>query len=117
LGGRGRGIFEFEASLVYRVSSRTASTIQRNPNPVSKKTKKIKNKKIFKKVCLWEKRVSFFIIHLQCMNEVFFISMETFKFLIPMTNFLDMEEQRHIFFYIHRDGQGNSSYGHLLEAT
>jgi hypothetical protein len=31
LGGRGRGISEFEASLVYRVSSRTARTIQRNP--------------------------------------------------------------------------------------
>jgi hypothetical protein len=35
LGGRGRQISEFEASLVYRVSSRTARTIQRNP--VSKK--------------------------------------------------------------------------------
>jgi hypothetical protein len=45
LGGRGRQISEFEASLVYRVSSRTAksliqSLIQRNP--VSKKTKKPK---------------------------------------------------------------------------
>jgi hypothetical protein len=35
LGGRGRRISEFEASLVYRVSSRTARAIQRNP--VSKK--------------------------------------------------------------------------------
>jgi hypothetical protein len=35
LGGRGREISEFEASLVYRVSSRTARAIQRNP--VSKK--------------------------------------------------------------------------------
>jgi hypothetical protein len=35
LGGRGRWISEFEASLVYRVSSRTARAIQRNP--VSKK--------------------------------------------------------------------------------
>jgi hypothetical protein len=35
LGGRGRQISEFEASLVYRVSSRTARAIQRNP--VSKK--------------------------------------------------------------------------------
>jgi hypothetical protein len=35
LGGRGRQIFEFEASLVYKVSSRTARAIQRNP--VSKK--------------------------------------------------------------------------------
>jgi hypothetical protein len=30
-GGRGRLISEFEASLVYRVSSRTARTTQRNP--------------------------------------------------------------------------------------
>jgi hypothetical protein len=31
LGGRGRRISEFEASLVYKVSSRTARAIQRNP--------------------------------------------------------------------------------------
>jgi hypothetical protein len=42
LGGRDRRISEFEASLVYRVSSRTTRAIQRNP--VSK-TKKQKNKK------------------------------------------------------------------------
>jgi hypothetical protein len=30
LGGRGRWISEFKASLVYRVSSRTARAIQRN---------------------------------------------------------------------------------------
>jgi hypothetical protein len=30
-GGRGRQISEFEASLVYKVSSRTARAIQRNP--------------------------------------------------------------------------------------
>jgi hypothetical protein len=36
LGGRGRRISEFEASLVYGVSSRTARDTQRNP--VSKKT-------------------------------------------------------------------------------
>jgi hypothetical protein len=35
---RQAGISEFEASLVYRVSSRTAKAIQRNP--VSKKKKK-----------------------------------------------------------------------------
>jgi hypothetical protein len=45
LGGRGRRISEFQDSLVYRVSSRTARTIQRNP--VSKKKKK---KKKFRKV-------------------------------------------------------------------
>jgi hypothetical protein len=43
LGGRGRQISEFEASLVYRVSSRTARTIQRNTvqkNKTNKHTKK-----------------------------------------------------------------------------
>jgi hypothetical protein len=43
LGGRGRQISEFEASLVYRVSSRTAKATQRNP--VSKNQKKKKKKK------------------------------------------------------------------------
>jgi hypothetical protein len=43
LGGRGRWISEFEASLVYRVSSRTARATQRNP--VSKKQNKTKKKK------------------------------------------------------------------------
>jgi hypothetical protein len=40
LGGRGRLISEFKASLVYRVSSRTARAIQRNP--VSKNQTKTK---------------------------------------------------------------------------
>jgi hypothetical protein len=31
LGGRGRQISEFEASLIYKVSSRIAGAIQRNP--------------------------------------------------------------------------------------
>jgi hypothetical protein len=43
LGGRGRQISEFEASLLYKVSSRTARAIQRNP--VSKKPKNKTNKK------------------------------------------------------------------------
>jgi hypothetical protein len=43
LGGRGRWISKFEASLVYKVSSRTAGAIQRNP--VLKKNK-IKIKKV-----------------------------------------------------------------------
>jgi hypothetical protein len=44
LGGRGRRISEFEASLVYKVRSRTARAIQRNP--VSKnKTKQNKKPK------------------------------------------------------------------------
>jgi hypothetical protein len=38
--GRGRRISEFEASLVYRVSSRTAEAIQRSPVSEKKKKKK-----------------------------------------------------------------------------
>jgi hypothetical protein len=44
LGGRGRWISEFEASPVYKVSSRTARAIKRNPV-----LKKDKNKKKPKK--------------------------------------------------------------------
>jgi hypothetical protein len=40
LEGRGRRISEFKASLVYKVSSRTARAIQRNA--ISKKTKQNK---------------------------------------------------------------------------
>jgi hypothetical protein len=47
LGGRGRRISEFEASLVYKVSSRTARAIQRNP--VSKNNNNNKNPKRKKK--------------------------------------------------------------------
>jgi hypothetical protein len=42
LEGRGRWIPEFQDSLVYRVSSRTARAVQRNP--VSKKQTKTPNK-------------------------------------------------------------------------
>jgi hypothetical protein len=48
--GRGRQISEFEASLVYKVSSRTARVIQRNPvsknnnNNNKKKTNQTKTK-------------------------------------------------------------------------
>jgi hypothetical protein len=45
LGGRGRQISEFQASLIYRVSTRIAGTTQRNP--VSKKKKK-KKKSLYK---------------------------------------------------------------------
>jgi hypothetical protein len=48
LGGRGRQISEFEASLVYRVSSRTARATQKNPvsktTTTTKKTKQNKTK-------------------------------------------------------------------------
>jgi hypothetical protein len=45
LEGRGRQISEFEASLVYRVSSRTAGTTQRNPVLKNQKTRKKQKKK------------------------------------------------------------------------
>jgi hypothetical protein len=55
LGGRGRQISEFKASLVYRVSSRTAKAIQRNPvyteNPnlgLYRKTKQNNKKSAFR---------------------------------------------------------------------
>jgi hypothetical protein len=44
LGGRSRWISEFEASLVYKVSSRTARAIQRNP-VLKNKTKQQQPKK------------------------------------------------------------------------
>jgi hypothetical protein len=45
LGRRGRQISEFEASLEYRVSSRTARATQRNPVAKKQKTKKQTKKK------------------------------------------------------------------------
>jgi hypothetical protein len=50
LGGRGRRISEFKASLVYRISSRTARATQRNP--VSKNQKKKKKKKFHRERAL-----------------------------------------------------------------
>jgi hypothetical protein len=51
LGDRGGWISEFEASLVYRVSSRTARATQRNPvSKKNQKTKKTKNKNKTKKI-------------------------------------------------------------------
>jgi hypothetical protein len=45
LEGRGRQVSEIEASLVYRVSSRTARAIQRNPDSkTNKQTNKQTNK-------------------------------------------------------------------------
>jgi hypothetical protein len=49
LGGRVRQISEFEASLVYRVSSRTARATQKIPVSCLEKPKKKKEKKERKK--------------------------------------------------------------------
>jgi hypothetical protein len=45
LGGRGKQISEFKASLFYRVSFRTARTPQRNPVLKNRKQNKTKQKK------------------------------------------------------------------------
>jgi hypothetical protein len=51
LGGRGRQISEFKASLVYRVSSRRARATQRNPalKKTQNKTKQIRSPEVKKK--------------------------------------------------------------------
>jgi hypothetical protein len=49
LGGRGRQISEFKASLVYRVSSMTARATQRYPVSKNKKTKTTTTKKDLQK--------------------------------------------------------------------
>jgi hypothetical protein len=49
LGGRGRWISEYEASLVYRVSSMTARATQRNPVSREKKKKRKEKKRKEKK--------------------------------------------------------------------
>jgi hypothetical protein len=49
LGGRGRQISEFEASLVSKVSSRTARATQRNPVSKKQANKTKQNKKQTKK--------------------------------------------------------------------
>jgi hypothetical protein len=53
LGGRGRWISEFEASLFYRVSSRTARTAQRNPVSKNKKKKGKKKKEKNEELCIY----------------------------------------------------------------
>jgi hypothetical protein len=64
LGGRGRWISEFEASLVYRVSSRTVRAIQRNPVSTKQKTKyKLKKLKIFLKPLQVTEHLIFFSSH------------------------------------------------------
>jgi hypothetical protein len=49
LGRQRQADFKFEASLVYRVSSRTAKTVQRNPTSKNKKTKNKKQQQQKKK--------------------------------------------------------------------
>jgi hypothetical protein len=65
VGGRGRQISEFEASLLYKVSSRTARAIQRNPvskKPKTKKTQKKKKKKPNKQKRVREMNTSRYVL-------------------------------------------------------
>jgi hypothetical protein len=57
LGGRGRWVSEFEASLDYRVSSRTARATKRNP--VSKKNNNNNNNKTNKHINNNNKPITF----------------------------------------------------------
>jgi hypothetical protein len=50
LGGRGRQISDFEASLVYRECSRTARATQRNPVSRNKQTNKQTKKDVVKRM-------------------------------------------------------------------
>jgi hypothetical protein len=47
LGGRGRQISEFEATLVYKVSSRTARATQRNPVLIKPKKRRVSLEQIY----------------------------------------------------------------------
>jgi hypothetical protein len=49
LGGRGRQISEFKASLVYKVSSRTARATQRNPFSKNKTKQNKTTKNVYMK--------------------------------------------------------------------
>jgi hypothetical protein len=60
LGGGGRWISEFEASLVYRVSSRTARATQRNPVSKNREKQKTKNKQTNKNPKEFSYHTSFF---------------------------------------------------------
>jgi hypothetical protein len=68
LGGRGRQISEFEGSLVYKVSSRIARAIQRNPVSKTKKKKKKKKKKTKKKSRLRNCQATFLAPRNVCTN-------------------------------------------------
>jgi hypothetical protein len=65
LGGRGRQISEFKASLVYRMSSQTARAIQRNP--ISKKQSKNKTKQKKSTLDPLELEFQVVVIHLMWM--------------------------------------------------
>jgi hypothetical protein len=67
LGGRGRRFSEFKASLVYKVSSRTARATQRNP--VSKNQKK-KKKKMYLSLILLYRCLGCTYVYISCLPGV-----------------------------------------------
>jgi hypothetical protein len=69
LGGRGRWIYEFEASLVYRVSSSTARATQRNPVLEKKRKKERKKNKEKKKKKRKKKIYLFYVSTLQLPSD------------------------------------------------
>jgi hypothetical protein len=87
LGGKGRRISEFEASLVYRVSSRTARDIQRNS--VSEKKRKRKKKKK-ERACVLK----------ECLTSVPSIHTVTQASRTPVLTFMGT---RHLAPFIHGD--------------
>jgi hypothetical protein len=82
LGGRGRWISEFKASLVYRVSSRTARATQRNP--VSKKKKKKKSKTKTKKTKQKQKQKSREERGVRIMSNTLQVSLNFLPFIVTV---------------------------------
>jgi hypothetical protein len=82
LGGRGRWISEFEASLVYKVNSRTARTTQRNPVSKSKKKKGKKFVYVPKRIAI---KIHIQINYLLIVNhkEIYFKIIMPTRTLIP----------------------------------
>jgi hypothetical protein len=91
LGGRDRQISEFEASLVYKVSSRTARATQRNP--VSKKqnneTKQNKTKQNFGSLFILL-HVEMQVDHHHLLKVLSFITFYGFGFIIKNQVYIAM---------------------------
>jgi hypothetical protein len=94
LGGRGRRISEFKASLVYRVSSRTARATQRNPVSKNQKTPKPQNpKNKQKKKTKYKKQKtvigSQFLIHNKTMHLILSVVTEYFHCQLRLAKAFD----------------------------
>jgi hypothetical protein len=76
LGSRGRWISEFEDSLVYKVSSRTARATQRNPA-----SKKPKNKQTNKKKTVRNKHEVVIYIYIVRLDRQIFLTFSSCNFM------------------------------------